>query len=77
MTGVDHRERLLIAMTAALTEREYHDVTIADIVAHARTSKRTFYEHFASKQECFMELVRETNEIRRQAIVGAVDRTAP
>lgn len=77
MPSVDHRERLLLAMTAALTEREYHDVTIADIVAHARTSKRTFYEHFASKQECFMELVRETNEIRRQAIVDEVDRAAP
>lgn len=77
MPSVDHRERLLLAMTAALTDREYHDVTIADIVAHARTSKRTFYEHFASKQECFMELVRETNEIRRQAIISEVDRGAP
>lgn len=73
---VSHRERLLLALTAALSESEYHDVTIADIVAHARTSKRTFYEHFASKQDCFMSLVRQTNEIRRQAIVAAVDRQA-
>lgn len=73
---VSHRERLMLALTAALSEREYHDVTIADIVAHARTSKRTFYEHFASKQDCFIALVRQTNEIRRQAIFDAVDRQA-
>lgn len=77
MLAPDPRERLLLALTAALTEHEYHEVTIADIVAHARMSKRTFYEHFASKQECFMELVRRTNEIRRAAIVGNVDRRAP
>lgn len=79
MTAVEigHRERLLLGLTAALRDSEYHDVTIADIVAHARTSKRTFYEHFAGKQDCFIALVQETNEVRRQAIVAAVDRRAP
>lgn len=76
MSVVDHRERLLLALTAALSESEYHDVTIADIVAHARTSKRTFYEHFTSKQDCFMALVRHANEMRREAIIAAVDRQA-
>lgn len=82
MTGVltppvtGFRERLLAGLTAALAEQEYHDVTISDIVGQARTSKRTFYEHFSSKQECFLALVRENNDRRRAEIAGAVDPTA-
>jgi AcrR family transcriptional regulator len=70
------RERLLEGLTAALEAQEYHDVTITDIVREARTSKRTFYEHFASKQECFLALVRENNERRRDQVAAAVDPTA-
>jgi len=70
------RERLLLGMTAALDAQEYHEVTISDIVAQARTSKRTFYEHFASKQECFLALVEETNERRRAEMAEAVDPSA-
>ena len=43
-------------------ERGYRDTTVADIVRHARTSKRTFYEQFASKEECLIELLRRNNE---------------
>jgi len=49
-----HRGRLLSGMAAALVEKGYGAVTIADIARHARVSKRTFYEHFADKQECFL-----------------------
>ncbi|MFI5957983.1 TetR/AcrR family transcriptional regulator [Cryptosporangium sp. NPDC051539] len=41
-------------MATALVEKGYGAVTIADIARHARVSKRTFYEHFADKQECFL-----------------------
>jgi AcrR family transcriptional regulator len=41
-------------MATALVEKGYAAVTIADIARHARVSKRTFYEHFADKQECFL-----------------------
>ena len=70
------RERLLGGLTAALEQQEYHEVTITDIVREARTSKRTFYEHFAGKQECFLALVRENNERRRDEVAAAVDPTA-
>ncbi|WP_460787670.1 TetR/AcrR family transcriptional regulator [Nocardioides maradonensis] len=70
------RERLLVGLTAALELREYHDVTIADIVGQARTSKRTFYEYFDSKQECFLALVRENNDRRRAEVAEAVDPSA-
>lgn len=48
------RHRLVTGMATALVEKGYAATTIADIVRHARVSKRTFYEHFADKEECFL-----------------------
>lgn len=54
-------DRLLDGLTSAIVERGYRDSTVADVVRNARTSKRTFYEQFASKQECLIELLRRNN----------------
>lgn len=54
MAGDTHRDRLVLGMAAAVTEHGYAATRIADVVRHARVSKRTFYEHFADKQECFL-----------------------
>jgi AcrR family transcriptional regulator len=43
-----------MGLAAALVEKGYAAVTIADIARHARVSKRTFYEHFADKQQAFL-----------------------
>jgi len=51
------RQRLLDGLAAAITERGYRASTVADIVRHARTSKRTFYDQFPSKEQCFLELL--------------------
>lgn len=56
------RHRLLDGLTASINERGYRDTTIADIVRHARTSKRTFYQEFGSKEQCFIELLWATNQ---------------
>jgi AcrR family transcriptional regulator len=56
------RHRVLDGLAASIGERGYRDTTVADIVRHARTSKRTFYEQFASKEECLIELLRKNNE---------------
>jgi AcrR family transcriptional regulator len=66
-------DRLLDGMAASIIERGYRDTTVADIVRHARTSKRTFYEQFASKEECLIELLRRNNEILIANIRNAVD----
>ncbi|MEW5809375.1 MAG: helix-turn-helix domain-containing protein [Actinomycetota bacterium] len=54
-------DRLLDGLTTSIAERGYRDSTVADVVRHARTSKRTFYEHFAGKEECLVELLRRNN----------------
>jgi AcrR family transcriptional regulator len=67
------RLRLLDGLAASIGERGYRATTVADVVRHARTSKRTFYDHFASKEQCFLELLRADNEKLGQSIRAAVD----
>ena len=55
--GVPFRARLLDGLAASIEERGYRETTVADIVRHARTSKRTFYGQFASKDDCLLELL--------------------
>lgn len=68
-----YRDRLLDGLGASIGERGYRDTTVADIVRHARTSKRTFYEQFASKEECLIELLRRNNENLIATIRAGVD----
>lgn len=67
------RRRLLDGLADSIAERGYRASTVADIVRVARTSKRTFYDRFASKEECFLELLRADNEALAQRIRTAVD----
>jgi AcrR family transcriptional regulator len=60
-------------MAAAIRERGFRQSTVADVVRHARTSRRTFYEHFASKQDCYIALLRESNAELVGQIAAAVD----
>jgi AcrR family transcriptional regulator len=53
-TEHDARTRLIEAMALALTEKTYASISVADVVRCARVSKRTFYEHFAGKEECYL-----------------------
>lgn len=71
--GSRFRQRLLDGMAEAIRQRGYRDTTLADIVRYARTSRRTFYEHFPSKQACFLALLRESNAIVIRRIADAVD----
>jgi AcrR family transcriptional regulator len=48
------RERIVAGLAEAIAERGYNAVTIAQIAKAARVSKRAFYEHFESKEECFL-----------------------
>lgn len=71
------RRRLLDAMAEAVRDRGYRETTVADVVRNARTSRRTFYEHFDSKQDCFIALLAERNNETIQQIYDAVDPAAP
>jgi AcrR family transcriptional regulator len=46
------RQRLLEAAATVANEKGFAAMTITDVVAHAGTSRRAFYDHFESKEEC-------------------------
>ncbi|HEY5046160.1 MAG TPA: TetR/AcrR family transcriptional regulator [Solirubrobacteraceae bacterium] len=50
----DQRVRLLTAMVDAIGEDGYRTTTIANVIRRAGVSRKTFYVHFANKQECFL-----------------------
>ncbi len=49
----NQRERLLNGVVEAVAEHGYNATTIAKITAAAKISRRTFYEYFEGKEECF------------------------
>ena len=51
-----HRRRLFEGMARAVAQQGWVDCTIADIVREAGVSKRTFYEHFQTKNDCLVAL---------------------
>ncbi|MGH3958318.1 TetR/AcrR family transcriptional regulator [Mycobacterium sp.] len=67
------RRRLLDGLAASIRERGYRATTVADIVRQARTSKRTFYDQFAGKEQCFLDLLHADIEKLAQEIRTAVD----
>jgi AcrR family transcriptional regulator len=71
------RQRLLDALAESIAEDGYGTTTVADIVRRARTSRRTFYEHFADKEACFVALLTDANAEMIRQIAAAVDSTAP
>jgi AcrR family transcriptional regulator len=50
----NQRERLLAALASCVAEHGYNATTISQITSAASVSRRTFYEHFAGKEECFL-----------------------
>jgi AcrR family transcriptional regulator len=44
-------ERILRALAAVIAEKGYPEATVAETVERAKTSQRTFYEHFANKED--------------------------
>src|SRR4051812_48739693 len=73
--AASHRARLTGGLAAAIADKGYAAATIADVVAHARVSKRTFYEHFADKEACFLALYSEMSDELLGVIADAVART--
>ena len=48
------RARLLAAMTQVVSERGAANVTVARVVARSGVSRRTFYELFEDREDCFL-----------------------
>lgn len=74
---LDPRARLLEGLAQSLREKGLQRTQIADIVRHAHTSRRTFYECFPDKESAFVELIRQSSTSIRGVVEAAVDPEAP
>ena len=48
------RGRLICAIADAVAAEGYAATSVADVIALAGVSRKTFYEHFADKEACFL-----------------------
>ncbi len=53
------RARLISALVEVVRERGVGEVTVAHVVTRSGVSRRTLYELFASREECFLEALEE------------------
>jgi AcrR family transcriptional regulator len=65
------RGRMLGAMAEAVASKGYAGTTVADVVAGAGVSRKTFYEHFRDKEECFLAAFDTGVDLLLDAIVAA------
>lgn len=68
----EHRSRLLQGMASVVVEKAFADITVADIVRAAGVSKRSFYEHFDSKEACFLALYSAASASALRTLQAAV-----
>jgi AcrR family transcriptional regulator len=48
------RERMLVAMAEACAVKGFANVAVADVIERAHVSRRSFYEQFSNKEDCFL-----------------------
>ncbi len=65
------RWRMLEAMTEVVAERGYADASVADAIALAGVSRKTFYEHFSDKESCFLAAFEALTENLMTLVVAA------
>ncbi|HEX3174717.1 MAG TPA: TetR/AcrR family transcriptional regulator [Solirubrobacterales bacterium] len=73
----NQRERMLLATAELVAERGYQKTTIELIAKTARVALTTFYEQFASKEECFLAAFDESVEAAGQAFAELLDPERP
>jgi AcrR family transcriptional regulator len=65
------RGRLLEAMAACVAEHGYAATTVAQVIARAGVSRKTFYEQFADKRACFLAAWEVGTDILLEQVLAA------
>ncbi len=69
------RARILSAMAEVVTERGLPAATVANVVARAGVSRRTFYELFADREECFLVAFDHAAGLASAAVLAEYERS--
>lgn len=73
----NQRERMLLATTELVAERGYQKTTIELIAKTSRVALVTFYEHFSSKEECFLAAFDESVAAAQEVFAELLDPETP
>jgi AcrR family transcriptional regulator len=66
--ATSQRERMLDAISHVVAAKGFKGATVADVIAHAGVSRRTFYEQFQDLEACFLAAY----ERGMQGLFGAI-----
>lgn len=72
----DQAERILLGLCDAVYDKGYAATTLADVAKRAATSIRTFYAHYETKEEAFVDAV-DLAQVQSEAAARAASRRAP
>jgi AcrR family transcriptional regulator len=72
----DQAERILLGLSDAVYDKGYEATTLADVATRASTSIRTFYAHYESKEEAFVDAV-DLAQVQSEAAMLTASRRAP
>ena len=72
LTAEERRSGILDAALTAFSQKGYHATSLDDIAGEAGVSKALIYEHFASKQELYGDLIARNARELTQRLAGAL-----
>jgi AcrR family transcriptional regulator len=64
-------------MSDSVADKGYRETTVADVVRIARTSRRSFYEHFEDRDACYLALFDAVNDALMAEVAAAVNPEEP
>jgi AcrR family transcriptional regulator len=71
------RERVLAAMRELVATHGYRDVSVATVLRHAGVSRKTFYELYSGKEECFVAVYADEMEQLLAPVMQAFEGSEP
>jgi AcrR family transcriptional regulator len=76
--GKDRREQLMAYAAARFAEQGYHPTSVSEIVSGLGVGKGVFYWYFDSKEQLFLEILREAQtDLRRKQQQAIADEPDP
>jgi AcrR family transcriptional regulator len=75
--GDVRRARLCAATLHEVAERGYTNAKTKQIAKQARVSTKTFYELYGTKEDCFLEALRETSQLIQSQTAEAIGNASP
>src|SRR5436309_7135838 len=70
------RARMLAAAVETVQEVGYARMTVAQVIARARVSRKTFYDVFADREDCFLAAFAQALGRAREEVTAAYDAEA-